>query len=267
MDEQWMHSVSGDPLPWLLEDDPANPGVRYFALKDLLDFSPNAPEVVAAQKVVMASGPVPAILDHQFPEGYWVKPGAGYAPKYTGSVWSVIFLAQLGANGADPRVWAGCDYLLGHTRSSYGGFSITGAPSLMVHCLEGNLVAALIDLGWGEDPRLKEALEWMARSVTGDGIAPASDKQAPEHYFRSGNCAPGFACSGNGFLPCAWGAVKVALAFGKAPAGAKMRSSWLRIRLASISCSSAIRRSPITRWRVFPNPAGVGSSLAIPSVM
>jgi hypothetical protein len=27
--------MPGEPLPWLLGPDPANPGVRYFALRDL----------------------------------------------------------------------------------------------------------------------------------------------------------------------------------------------------------------------------------------
>ena len=62
-------------LAWLLEPDPANPGVRYFTLKGLLDQPADAPEVTAAQEAVMASGPVPAILAAQAPEGYWVEPG------------------------------------------------------------------------------------------------------------------------------------------------------------------------------------------------
>ena len=33
----WLASLNGDPIPWLIEPDPANPGVRYFALRDLLD--------------------------------------------------------------------------------------------------------------------------------------------------------------------------------------------------------------------------------------
>jgi hypothetical protein len=91
-----------DALAWLLAPDAANPGVRYFALRDLLDQPANAPEVIAAQTAVMASGPVPAILAAQSPEGCWVEPGAGYYPKYTGTVWQVIFLAQLGADATRP---------------------------------------------------------------------------------------------------------------------------------------------------------------------
>jgi hypothetical protein len=211
--------LNGDPLPWLLEADPQNPGVRYFALRDLLDRPAGDPEVLAAQQAVMESGPVPAILGAQHAEGYWVKPGAGYAPKYQGTVWSLTFLALLGARGDDPRVRAGCDYLLDHARSPYGGFSLMDnvSPGGMVHCLQGNLCAALLDLGWKGDARLEAALEWLARSITGEGIAPAEDADAPQRYYRGGNCGPSFACSANNRLPCAWGAVKALLALGKVP--------------------------------------------------
>ncbi len=79
------------------------------------------------------------------------------------------------------------------------------------------LAAALIDLDWLADERLRGALDWLARSITGQGIAPAEERDAPARYYKSGNCAPGFACAANAGLPCAWGAVKAALALGKVP--------------------------------------------------
>ncbi len=208
-------------LEWLLEADPLNPGVRYFALRDLLGQPTGAPEVVAAQQAVMSSGPVPALLAAQSPEGYWVEPGAGYYPKYTGTVWQFIFLAQFGADGRDPRVVAAGDYVLDHARSSYGGFSAGASPAGMIHCLAGNLAAAALGLGWLGDARLDTALDWLARSITGEGIAPAEEKDAPVRYYRSGNSAPGFACSANNHQPCAWGAVKAMLALGKVPDAAR----------------------------------------------
>jgi hypothetical protein len=54
-----------NPLPWLLERDPANPGVRYFALRDLLHRPADAPEMIEAQAEVMETGPVPVILETQ----------------------------------------------------------------------------------------------------------------------------------------------------------------------------------------------------------
>jgi len=213
----WMERLNADPLPWLLEPDPENPGVRYCALTGLLDRPADDPEVRRARADVMATGPVPAILAAQRPDGSWVKPGSGYAPKYTGTVWSVIFLAQLGADGEDPRVRAGCEHLLNHGRSPFGGFTavMTQSPAGMIHCLQGNLCAALLALDWAGDARLEEALDWLARSITGEGIAPAGQKDAAVRYYRSGNSGPGFACSANSHRPCAWGAVKAMLALGK----------------------------------------------------
>lgn len=211
-----MKPVHGDPLPWLLERDPQNPGVRYFALRDLLDWPMDDPEVVEARHAVMCSGPVPAILAAQNPEGYWVKPGAGYNPKYRSTVWSVAMLAQLGADGNDPRVHKACDYLLDHATASTGAFSASGAPSAAIYCLGGNLIAALLDLGWLGDGRLEKALEWEARVITGEGMAPATQRDAPLRYYAAA-CGPGFRCGANNREPCAWSAVKDMLAFSKLP--------------------------------------------------
>lgn len=213
----------GDPLPWLLEQDPQNPGVRYRTLREILDRPANDPEVENARRMVDEAGPVPVILNAQADEGYWVEPGPGYYPKYTGTIWSITFLAQLGAGGANPRIRTGCNYLLDNscTAAPYGGFSMTGTPGGLIHCLQGNLAAALIDLGWLGDERLDRALDWLARSITGEGIPPSDDKKAPGRYLRSGNSGPNFLCSANDHKPCAWGAVKCMLALSKVPEQAR----------------------------------------------
>jgi hypothetical protein len=90
----------------------------------------------------------------------------------------------------------------------------------MVHCLQGNLAASLLELGFGSDPRLKEALDWLARSITGDGIAPASSKK-PVRYYRSGNSGPGFCCAANNHKPCAWGAIPALEALSRIPPSAR----------------------------------------------
>ena len=204
-------------MDWLLEKDAENPGVRYFALTRLLGCPADDPEARAARRAVLESGPVPAILAAQDPGGFWVQPGTGYYPKYRGTVWSLIYLAQLGADAAEVRVRAGGEYLLDHALAANGVFTLTGAPSGNVACLAGNLGAALFDLGFGGDPRLRQALEMTARFVTGGGIAPAQETGVPLRYYKSGTCGPGFCCSANMQLPCAWGAVKVLRALARVP--------------------------------------------------
>lgn len=207
--------IKGNPLPWLLEDDPANPGVRFFALKELVESPADDPELHAAQDQVIRHGPVPVILENQHEDGYWVKPG--YLPKYNGTMWSIIFLAQLGTDGRNSQIRKACEHLLDYSPAQHGGLSMDGRNSGLIHCLQGNLCAALIDLGYLEDDRLQRALDWLARSITGSGIAPNTDKKAPVHYLRSGNSGPGFMCSANNQQPCAWGAVKAMLALSKVP--------------------------------------------------
>lgn len=206
--------LTADTLDWLLE--PQDPGVRYLVLRDLLDCPADDPELVAARVQAHTSGPIAAVLAAQSDEGYWVQPGPGYAPKYTGTVWALILLAQLGAScDRDERIGRGCAYLLDHTLTPHGAFSTSRTESGTVDCLQGNLCAALLDLGY-DDPRLDSAFDWMARTVTGEGISPASERHAPIRYYAY-KCGPRFACGANNKLPCAWGAVKVMLAFSKLP--------------------------------------------------
>jgi len=214
MMEDWRRALNGDPLPWLLEPDPGSPGVRYLALRELSSLPEDAPEVLEARAAVMRTGPVPAILDAQYPAGYWVKPGSGYSPKYRSTVWQIMFLAELGADPADERVRRGCEYLLSHGIAANGAFSALQrpVPAGAIHCLNGNLLSALVRLGYAGDPRVQAALDWQARAITGEGGV---------HYYRSGTSGPGFACAANGGLPCGWGAAKAMKALAAVPPDAR----------------------------------------------
>jgi len=156
------------------------------------------------------------VLENMHPAGYWAEPGPGYLPKYTSTVWSLVLLSQLGAAvECDERIARACAYILDAALTPHGQFSASGAPSGTADCLQGNLCAALLSLGC-TDPRLDLAYEWMARSVTGEGVAPMSEKDAPLRFY-AGKCGPLFACGSNDKQPCAWGAAKVMLAFARLP--------------------------------------------------
>jgi len=212
----WQNKIKGNPLSWLLEE--TDPGVRYLALRDLLDKSHDDPEMVKARKEAHVRGPIAFVLENMQPEGYWVRPGPGYTAKYRSTAWSLILLAQLGAHvDEDKRIGVGCAYLLEHSLAKGGQFATLGGPASTVDCLQGNLCWALLELGY-QDSRLDKAFEWMARTVTGEGMAPKTDKAAEPRYYAY-NCGPLFTCGPNGNQPCAWGGAKVMLAFGKVPDG------------------------------------------------
>jgi hypothetical protein len=210
----WEAELKADVLPWLLEKD--WPGMRYLALRDLRGCSDEDRELKLARRAAHQHGPIAAVLSNMNDEGYWVTPGAGYNPKYRSTVWSIILLAQLGARASDDkRIQNACDYLLDHALADGGQFTTNGAASGTADCLQGNLVWALLELQY-EDARLETALDWMARSVTGEGIAPMTEREAPVRYY-AGKCGPVFACGANNKQPCAWGGVKVMMALGKWP--------------------------------------------------
>lgn len=208
----WNNGLNSDALAWLLESDTHNPSIRYFALVDLVGRPADDPDVIAAKSAIMTSGPVPVILAAQSPEGFWREPGGGYR-KYQGTVWQIMLLSELGADPADERVRRGCEYLLSSSIASSGGFAASNTasvvPSSVIHCLNGNVLYALIRLGCLSDARVQRALEWQARSITGE---------QPIAYYQSGTSGPDFACAANQKQPCGWGADKAMKALLTVPA-------------------------------------------------
>ena len=90
----WPDLLADDPTDWLLEED--NPSVRYHALRSLMELPEDDRQVVAAQRAIMESGPVPVILaaqherrllgeaGHRLPAevpGYRLAAHAAWAPR------------------------------------------------------------------------------------------------------------------------------------------------------------------------------------------
>lgn len=252
----WLDMLKGNPLPWLLEDE--SPAVRHLALRYLLDQPEDAPAVRQARDLAMQTDPIAAILAAQQPEGFWVKPGPGYTPKYRGTVWQLTFLDQMGADGDDPRVQAACEYVLSHSQARTGGFAsweggsriiAPPPPSLAIHCLNGNLLRALIGFGWLADERVQRAIDWQARAITGEDFTK---------YYRSGTSGPGFCCVSNEHQPCAWGAIKGLLALARIPAEQRAPHVERAIEQGCaflFSCDPATAAYPAGWGNVQPSPA------------
>ncbi|MBI5952060.1 MAG: nitrogen fixation protein NifH [Chloroflexi bacterium] len=212
----WQTQLRGDSVSWLLELD--STGVRYLALRDLVGLSTEDKELKSARRLAHKEGPIAHILSKMNEEGYWQRPGTGYGPKYKSTVWALILLAQLGASvKEDKRIRQACRYYLDHALNPGGQISAmtNNSPSGTVDCLQGNMLWSLMELGCN-DPRMDSAYEWMARTITGEGVAPMKEKHAPVRYF-AGKCGPTFACGANNKLSCAWGGIKVLLALSRLP--------------------------------------------------
>lgn len=200
---------------WLLEA--ADPDPCYLAIRDLYAHSTSTKDLTQARQAAHKAGAIAQILEHMNPEGWWEKPGPGYGPKYRSTVWAMTLLAQLGASlEMDSRLDTACAYVLDHAFARGGYFTSSGAPSGTFDCLQGNLTYASLAIGC-RDPRLQQAVDWMSRSQTGEGVAPVTNKKASVRYYNY-KCGPDFRCAANGGLPCAWGATKVMMAFSQVPA-------------------------------------------------
>jgi hypothetical protein len=202
-------------LAWLLEAE--NPSVRYLALTDLLDRPKDDPQSRAAQAAIPGWGPAKTILDAQWPGGYWMRPGVGYSPKHKATVWQVVFLAALGTPQTE-AVGRACAYVFGHSRLPDGRFSAHKTAKGATACLNGNLLRAMLQLGY-EDTRLGESLDALAEMVVRDGFCCRFNARgAPAARMRDG-------------LPCAWGAIKALGAF--ATASPELRSQAMGCAVAA----------------------------------
>jgi len=194
----WKSLLKDDPLDWLLE--PENPSVRYFTLRDILDYFEKDSEVEEAKMAIKCYKKVSKIFSRQKPEGYWESSEQPYHPKYKSTYWQIMILSQLGLDKHDDRVRKACEYIF-RFQLEEGGFSTfreegakreyvwakkkalergKGIPPFdtwaeekirehEMSCLTGNVVASLIRLGYVTDDRVRKAFKWLVKIQNRDG--------------------------------------------------------------------------------------------------
>ncbi len=161
--QDWQKSLKGDPsvtLAWLLE--PENPSVRYWTLVDILDCPASDPEVQATRAAIAGQPLVQEIFALQHPQGYW---GEDETKPYTaqGAVAALSLLHMLGVL-PDHRTALGCDSFIKFCQHTSGGFSLTRTlRSGIFPCTTGEHLPFLVYFGFGDDPRLRQALLFSSR--------------------------------------------------------------------------------------------------------
>ena len=179
---------------WLLEE--GNPSTRYFTLKDILGRGEENPVVKDARAHIRSSRIVEKIFSKQNPEGYWQEPYNPYHPKYKSSYWQIMILGQLGLDRSDERLRKACEFIFQFQHEKGGFTSYTKERALEEYkflesekkklppkdewiktkvfehqysCLTGNMVAALLRIGYTGDVRVNKALEWLTSIQNEDG--------------------------------------------------------------------------------------------------
>jgi len=212
--QSWKSLLSTDPTDWLLEK--SNPSVRYFTLHDMLEKPGTDPEVKEAKQDIMKTGVVPAILEKQNKKGYWETPERFYAAKYKGTVWQLMILAEHGADEHNDNIRKACEFILASSQDlESGGFAYSssvrtggGRHSEVVPCLTGNMVWSLIRLGYLEDPRLQQGIDWITTYQRFDDKIAEVPKGWPYDRLKTG-------CFGK--HTCHMGAVKTLKAVAEIP--------------------------------------------------
>ncbi|MDY6833733.1 MAG: nitrogen fixation protein NifH [Chloroflexota bacterium] len=163
----WKSILKADPTEWLLEKN--NPSARYLTLTTILDMPLDALEVQEAKAAIMETGIVPKVLANQEEGGYWDEPDKLYTAKYKGTVWQLIILADLLADGTDESIKNACEFVMKNSQDqeSYG-FSMRRSVKMgggrhhdVIPCLTGNMVWSLIRLGYLHDPRVQQGIQWI----------------------------------------------------------------------------------------------------------
>lgn len=177
-------------IEWLLQEE--NPSVRYFALTEILGYPQAHPHVIRSKEALMKKGVICKILDKQHVDGYWESPTQFYSAKYKGTVWQLIILAELGADGKDPRIQKACEFILETSQDlESGGFSTRVTPDggdhdRVIPCLTGNMVFSLIRLGRYDDSRVQRGIDWITTYQRFDDGVEKRPKGWP--YDRWQNC-------------------------------------------------------------------------------
>ncbi|MHA1924306.1 MAG: hypothetical protein ACXABV_02825 [Candidatus Thorarchaeota archaeon] len=152
-------------LDWLLEEE--NPSVRYWALHQLQGKPTSDAAVIEAQKRVMKSECVKAILTAQTDDSFWGKPNDLYNPKYRGATHNLLILAELGAKRTT-EIERSIEHLFLFQRDS-GHFLIDlpktakGRTSVVKDgcCIDGNILFYLLHFGYLEDPRVQKLIDFQ----------------------------------------------------------------------------------------------------------
>ncbi len=149
-------------LDWLLAED--QPSVRYRTLTELLGRPESDPDVRATKARIPEVGWAAELLARRDPAGWWLRGESLYTPKYVATNWNLLALSDLGATRAIPAVRASAELWM--RRSPLKGGGVGGNSKGKGHlCYTGNMARALIRFGYGDDPRVRAALDWLAATA------------------------------------------------------------------------------------------------------
>src|SRR5947209_14864787 len=126
----------GKVLDWLLEAD--QPSIRYLALTQLLSRKESDADVRDAKASISKVGWASEILARRDPAGWWARDRGWLEPRFLGTHWNMLALADLGATRAIPEVRQSSEYWMGKSPLVGGGVGGFGKGKGH-HCYTANM--------------------------------------------------------------------------------------------------------------------------------
>ncbi|MGA2502677.1 MAG: hypothetical protein ABSG01_01140 [Anaerolineales bacterium] len=158
-----------DVIRWLLEED--NPSVRYRTLKEILNYSDDAPEMVHAKSAILESHPVRTLLEKMHPDGYWLQKnprtqrvvgdGVEYG-SFATTHFCLAYLSELGVDRTQPQVEKAAERYLALQQADGDWFR-------HFSCLLGYNIRTFMRLGFRDDKRVHRALGLINQTCRRDG--------------------------------------------------------------------------------------------------
>ncbi len=150
-------------LDWLLEDDA--PGVQLLARTRLLGESPESRRNRSLRRrcneYPAVAGMIARLDDPVASRQY---------KKYEGHFWTLIFLAEMQADGRSTAIRRIAERVRGLQHEN-GGFSPYGKSHLEIVCLTANMLRALVHFGYGDTGTVERGYRRLAaRILPNDGV-------------------------------------------------------------------------------------------------
>jgi hypothetical protein len=182
------------PIDWLLEE--SNPSVRYLTLRDILLNGNKDRQLEVCREAIQESPVVKKIISKMDEKGYWGDSENPYLPKYKSSYWQIVVLGLLHAENSNEKIRKACEHIFGFQQKSgafsaetknmhvkryqnllskgkrlppFQEWSMTLVHEQELSCLTGNMVSSLMRLGYGDDSRVKRAIDWLVKIQNEDG--------------------------------------------------------------------------------------------------
>ncbi|MCI4331073.1 MAG: hypothetical protein L3K19_04420 [Thermoplasmata archaeon] len=149
-------------IEWLLEE--GQPSIRYLTLTQLLGRNENDSDVREAKASIPKVGWASEVLSRRDPGGWWVRDRGWLEPRFRGTHWNMLALADLGATRTTPEVARSSEYWMAKSPLVGGGVGGFGKGKGH-HCYTANMARGLIRLGFEDDPRVRKTLEWIVRTA------------------------------------------------------------------------------------------------------